>query len=141
MEKVLKPAALPVVNALAQECIESIYDIYVRQRTARGLVKAFLSVPNPVDLEPWRSLAADNTLGVLPEEIPVFLSQGMDDNLVRADVTVDYMRRLCGSGASVHMISLPGVGHGFIARDSTHRAVEWISDRFAGAPAPNDCAR
>src|SRR5579872_3294841 len=57
MAKVLKPAAVPVVNALAQECIESIYDIFVRQRPTRALEKAFLSVPNPLELEPWRSLA------------------------------------------------------------------------------------
>ncbi len=66
MERVLEAAAIPVVNLLAEECIESIFDIALRQLTARSLVKTFLSVPNPVDLEPWRSLAADNTPGVLP---------------------------------------------------------------------------
>lgn len=141
MEKVLKPTAIPVVNALAQECIESIYDIVVRQRTARALLNGFLSVPNPVDLEPWRSLAANNTPGVLPRDIPIFLAQGTSDTLVRPEVTADYMRHLCGLGSSVRMVSLPGVDHGFIARDSAGRAVEWIGNRFAGAPSPNDCGR
>ena len=89
MERVLEAAAIPVVNLLAEECIESIYDIALRQLTARSLEKTFLSVPNPVDLEPWRSLAADNTPGVLPAGIPVFLSQGTDDKLVRIDVMPD----------------------------------------------------
>ena len=28
---------------------------------------------------------------------------------------------------------MPGVNHGFIARDSAGAAVEWMSSRFAGA--------
>jgi acetyl esterase/lipase len=140
MAEVLKPAAIPVVDLLAEECIESIYDFFLRQRTARPLVTAFLSVPNPLALEPWRSLAADNTPGVLPNDIPVFLAQGTGDNLVRPAVTANYMNRLCQAGSRVRMLSLPGVGHAFIGRDSASRAVAWMSDRFAGAAAPNDCS-
>jgi len=139
MERVLEPAAIPAVNLLAEECIESAFDIVLRQRTAHALAKTFLSVPNPLDLEPWRSLAADNTPGVLPSGIPVFLSQGTDDNLVRSDVTRDYMGQLCRAGSSVSMVMLPGVNHGFIGRDSAGAAVDWIADRFAGKRPPNDC--
>jgi hypothetical protein len=34
---------------------------------------------------------------------------------------------------------MPGVGHGFIARDSAAAAIDWMADRFAGLRAPNDC--
>jgi acetyl esterase/lipase len=139
LERVLQPAAIPTVNLLAEECIESAFDIVLRQRTAQSLVKTFLSVPNPLDLEPWRSLAADNTPGVLPSGIPVFLSQGTDDNLVRSEVTRDYMGQLCRAGSSVSMVMLPGVNHGFIGRDSAGAAVDWMADRFAGKRPPNDC--
>jgi acetyl esterase/lipase len=139
MQRVVEAVAIPVVNQLAEECIESPYDLVVRQRTASSLKKTFLSVPNPLDLEPWRSLAARNTPGVLPSDIPVFLSQGEDDKLVRPNVTKDYMRRLCEAGSSVQLVMVPGVSHGFIARDSASRAVDWLSDRFAGADPPDDC--
>lgn len=139
MERVLKPQAMPVVNALAEECIESIYDLVVRRRTARPLAKTFLSVANPVDVEPWRSLAADNTPGVLPNKLPVFLAQGADDQLVRPDVTKDYMAKLCRAGSRVRMIVLPGADHGFIAHDSADAAVNWMAERFAGVPAPSNC--
>ncbi len=139
MERVLEAAAIPVVNLLAEECIESIYDIALRQLSARSLEKTFLSVPNPVDLEPWRSLAADNTPGVLPAGIPVFLSQGTDDKLVRIDVTKDYMGKLCRTGSRVSMVVLPGVNHGFAGRDSASAAVDWMADRFAGNGPPSDC--
>ena len=139
MQRVVQGAAIPVVNQLAEECIESPYDLVARQRTASSLKKTFLSVPNPLDLEPWRSLAAGNTPGVLPSDIPVFLSQGEDDKLVRPNVTKDYARQLCDAGSNVQLVMVPGVSHGFIARDSASRAVAWMSDRFAAARAPSDC--
>jgi acetyl esterase/lipase len=139
MQRVVEGAAIPVVNQLAEECTESPVDLVERQRTASSLKKTFLSVPNPLDLEPWRSLADRNTPGALPSDIPVFLSQGEDDKLVRPNVTKDYMRQLCDAGSSVQLVMVPGVSHGFIARDSASRAVEWMSDRFADARAPSDC--
>ena len=35
--------------------------------------------------------------------------------------------------------SLPGVNHGFAARDSAGMAVDWIAGRFANAAVPDDC--
>lgn len=140
MARVVTPAAIPVVNLLAEECIESIFDIFLRERAGRSLVRSFLSVPNPLDLEPWKSLAAQNTPGTLPSEIPVMLSQGGDDRLVRPQVTKDYMEHLCRAGSSVRMLFLPQANHGFIGRDSAGAAVGWIADRFAALRPPSDCA-
>ena len=140
IERAVEPAAIAVVNRLAEECIESIYDIMLRQRTARPLAETFLSIKNPVEVEPWRSLAAENTPGVLPGGIPIFLAQGTDDKLVRPEVTRDYMGRLCRGGSKVQMVLLPGIDHGFAARNSASAAVDWMADRFAGASAPSDCS-
>jgi len=139
MERVVRPAAVPVVNLLAGECLESIYDFLVRRKPSQLLAQGFFSVRNPVELEPWRSLAASNSPDVLPGDIPVFLSQGADDNLVRPNVTRNYMRGLCRAGSKVRMLLLPKINHGFIGRDSAGAAVDWMADRFAGAPAPDDC--
>jgi pimeloyl-ACP methyl ester carboxylesterase len=136
---VLDPVALPVVDRLADECIESIYDLVMRQRTERPLAQHFLSEQNLAGTEPWRTLLASNTPGVLPRDIPVFLAQGTADQLVRPDVTKDYMDRLCRSGTSVQMLSLPGVNHGWAASKATPAVIEWLHDRFAGAPVPSDC--
>jgi hypothetical protein len=39
------------------------------------------------------------------------------------------------------MMWVPGVGHGFVARDSANVAISWMMDRFAGRPAPSDCGK
>jgi acetyl esterase/lipase len=141
MAKVIEPAAMPAVDKLIGECIESIYDIWVRRKTERPLNSSFLSGEDVADREPWKTLLAANTPGVLPPEIPVFLAQGAADQLVRPAVTQAYMSKLCFAGSRVRFVLLPGVGHGAAARDSASQAVAWIADRFAGNPAPSDCAQ
>lgn len=139
IDKIVAPAAMPTVDRLAGECIESIFDILMRGETSKPLAQDFLTVVNPATLEPWRSLLVKNTPGTLPPSIPVFLAQGATDGLVRPQVTQDYMQRLCKAGSKVRLMMMPNVGHGFAGRDSADAAVAWMSDRFSGNAAPNDC--
>src|ERR1700758_2221906 len=141
IEKVVVPEAMPTVDRLADECIESIFDILARRRTEKPLEGEFLSVPNIAVVEPWHSLALHNTPGVVPPRIPLFLAQGTTDDIVRPEVTRAYMQRQCKAGGKVTMKWLPGVGPGFAAADSADAAVGWMMDRFAGEPAPSDCGR
>jgi len=141
IDDVVDPAALPVVDRLAGECIESIYDIMLRRRTARPLAQKFLSVKDFYTVEPWRSLMARNTPGALPPDVAIFLTQGGADELVRPQVTKDYMSALCRAGSRVRMLVLPKSNHGYIARDSAASAVAWVADRFAGAEPPSDCTQ
>ena len=66
---------------------ESIFDIRERRRTERPLEQNFLSVENIAVVEPWKTLAMRNTPGVLPSGIPLFLAQGVNDDLVLPEVT------------------------------------------------------
>lgn len=139
IDRVVHPAAIPVVDRLAEECIESIFDLLARQRTERPLESEFLSNPSFAGTEPWRTLIARNTPGPLPRTIPVFIAQGTADQLVRPQVTQNYVQRLCRGGSKVRFLSMPGVNHGFAARDSADVAMAWVGDRFASSAPPNDC--
>jgi alpha-beta hydrolase superfamily lysophospholipase len=141
IEKVVLPEAMPAVDQLANECIESVFDILARRRTEKPLERHFLSVANIATVEPWHSIAAHNTPGALPQGIPLFLAQGTTDDLVRPEVTRAYMQRQCKAGSKVTMMWLPNVGHGLVAADSANAAVGWMMDRFAGHPAPSDCGK
>lgn len=139
IDRVVNAAALPTVDRLAGECIESVYDILRRRAPAQALAQEFLSVTNFYTTEPWHSLMTGNTPATLSPEIPVFLAQGSADGLVRPQVTRNYMRRLCSAGSRVQWDFMPGVNHGFIGHDSAAAAVDWMTNRFAGLPAPSDC--
>lgn len=139
MDKIVAPAAMPTVNRLAEECIESVFDIILRGETSKPLAQDFLTVANPATLEPWRSLLVKNTPETLPPSIPVFLAQGSADGLVRPQVTQNYMQRLCRAGSRVSFLMMPNVSHGFAGRDSADAATAWMADRFAGLAAPSNC--
>lgn len=140
IQDVVMPSAMPTIDLLAQECIESVFDLETRRITERPLQRNFLSVSSPTDVEPWRSLLARNTPGILPPKIPVFLAQGTTDTIIRPQVTQNYMQRLCKAGSRVRLFIMPGVGHGLAAERSARAAVAWMADRFADAPVPSDCA-
>lgn len=139
MDRIIAAGAVPTVNRLAGECIESIFDILMRGETSKPLAQDFLTIANPATIEPWRTLLVNNTPGPLPPSIPVFLAQGSTDSLVRPQVTQDYMRHLCNAGSRVSLLMMPNVGHGFAGRDSANAAVAWMADRFAGNAAPSNC--
>src|SRR5271168_3869755 len=141
IDKVVLPEAIPTVDQLAGECIESIFDIVARRQTEKPLEQHFLSVANIATVEPWHTLAADNTPGPLPASMPLFLAQGTTDNIVAPDVTRAYMQRQCKAAGKLTMMWVPGVGNGLVARDSANAAVAWMMDRFAGQPAPSDCGK
>ncbi len=139
IDRVVEPYAMAVVERLAGECIESIYDIVRRRAPTRSLEQAFLAQQDFYRTEPWYSLMTKNTPSTLPPHIPVFLAQGGKDGLVRPQVTQSYMKRLCAAGSKVQWFFMPNVNHGFAAHNSASLAVQWMSDRFAGAGPPNDC--
>ncbi len=136
---VIAPDAMPTVDRLANECIESLFDILARDDTSKPLATSFLAVPNPAVIEPWRSLLGANSPGVLPPAIPVFIAQGEADQLVRPAVTRDYEQRLCRDGSRVSYHPMPNVNHGDAGNASAAMAVSWMADRFNGRAAPNDC--
>ena len=139
ISKIVDPHAIPVMDRLAHECIEGPFDLVARQRTEKPLEQHFLTVEGPASVEPWHSLLEKNTPGALPPEIPVFLAQGTTDQIIRPDVTRNYMGKLCTAGSKVRMLMMPNIGHGRAAQASTMQAVNWIADRFAGEAPPNDC--
>ncbi len=139
MTPVVTPQAVPIIDRLANLCIERWFDIFRRRRSTLGLERNFLAVDSLSDVEPWRRLLAENTPGPMPSDIPVFIAQGGADNLVRLSVTTAYVDRLCRGGSQVWFELLPRTGHTFIARDAARDAVGWIAARFAQQTPPSDC--
>jgi pimeloyl-ACP methyl ester carboxylesterase len=141
MADVVTPQAEPVIDRLANLCVERWFDVLARRGPTRALEKSFLRVDNLADREPWRTLLEENSPALLPPDIPVFLAQGSADGLVRPSVTEAYRSRLCRNGSRVDFVLLPGVGHAFVARDVAGMAVAWLAGRFAGEPAPTNCSQ
>src|SRR6201996_1761066 len=139
ISRIVNPSAMPAIDRLAHECIEGPFDLIARQRTEKPLEQHFLEVEAPSQVEPWRSLLAKNSPGPLPPDLPVFLAQGSNDEIIRPDVTRNYMGGLCKAGSKVRFVALPGIGHGRAAQARTREVVEVIAARLTGSAPPNDC--
>jgi pimeloyl-ACP methyl ester carboxylesterase len=141
LAEIVDSRATPTLDRLARVCIEGPFDLTARQKIGQALNQHFLKVDQPADIEPWHSLLQKNSASILPPEIPVFLAQGTTDQIINPNVTREYMKKLCSGGSKVKMVVLPNIGHGRAAQASTMAAVSWMTDRFVGVPAPDDCIR
>lgn len=140
LSRIVQPEAMPIVDRLAADCIESLTDILRRLGPTKALERRFLVDDDFGARQPWRSLLARNTPGLLPRNVPVFIAQGTSDTLVRPQVTRDYASKLCRAGSAVQFDALQGVGHLPAAQDSADAAIAWMDERFQGKRAPSDCA-
>lgn len=139
LDRLVAASDQPAVETLAHVCFDPPMDSDTQPPDA-AMPDAGYKMLNPIGkTQPWSSLAALNTAGVLPAGVPAFLAQGSADTTIAPEVTADYMARLCKAGVSVRMVEKPGFVHRLIAREAADEAVRWIGDRFAGLPAPSDC--
>jgi pimeloyl-ACP methyl ester carboxylesterase len=79
----VEPSAIAAMDRLATGCIETIFDLLERRSEERPLEKTFLSSSDISSVEPWKSILTDNSAGLTPRDIPVFIAQGMTDDIVR----------------------------------------------------------
>lgn len=70
LDGIVATGAMPAVDALASECIESVYDMFARSRSQGPLASKFLDVKDITAVEPWRSLLRQNVPGALQRDIP-----------------------------------------------------------------------
>lgn len=138
LEGVVDDTATPAFEKTARQCMESIHEFEVIEQVEAPLQQEFLAT-DPTKIEAWRQIMDRNTPGREPSGVPVFLAQGTADTTVLPEITARFMETLCRHGAKVDYNGYEGVTHTFIGRDSARDAVAWMADRFAGAPAPNDC--
>ncbi|HEY5795712.1 MAG TPA: alpha/beta fold hydrolase [Bosea sp. (in: a-proteobacteria)] len=139
LDKIVAAPAVPIVDALAADCIESLSDILRRLRPTEALERRFLTDERFAARQPWRGLLARNTPGPLPASVPVYIAQGTSDTLVRPQVTRDYANSLCRAGSPVRFDALEGVGHLPAAENSADTAVDWMEERFLGKPPASNC--
>ena len=133
------PPAMPVFEQLAHDCIESVAEFAAIENAEKPLNREPFLKGDPTEIEPWKSIMEKNTPGQAPAGAPVFLAQGGADTTVRPEITKQFGEVLCKQGTRVDFVLLPGVTHTFAAKDSVGQALNWITDRFKGAPPPSVC--
>lgn len=139
LDSVLDEGAEARFEKVAESCIQSISQMLKLLKLAQPLKKAFLKT-DPVQQPAWRELMQQNSPGALPIKVPVFIAQGTGDTTVKPEITEKFAKALCASGTPVTLRLMKNASHSYAAEKSAYAAVLWLTDRFKGRPAPNDCA-
>lgn len=128
------------------------YDNYQRianqcitQATLGGLTRTKLHQQifntDLVKVPVWRTAAQDQTAPTLAPSQPLMVAESLDDQVVLPDTTALYMHDACAADSKLTTLWLSGVGHIQLAGVISPQVMGWISDRFAGLPAGNNCDR
>jgi pimeloyl-ACP methyl ester carboxylesterase len=136
LSNVLTPVALRSYQPTAQLCI---IDAAVGGVVREGLLhEKFFSI-DPTTIPAWRGPMAANTAPLPPAGVPLFIAQGLADEVVLPNTTALLVQRYCAAGAPLTTFWDPGAGHGQIATAAGPMFASWLADRAAGKPQQLSC--
>ena len=133
VSQVLTPQALAdsdkIVNS---ECYDDVL-------TAFKKPVAQVIAQNPNDVAPFPEIMANSTAGRRPTVAPVFVFQGLGDDVVYKIFTDMYAKDSCATGNTLLYRTYSGIDHYHEVKSSETDVVSWIDARVAGDPAPSNC--
>lgn len=125
-------AGLPEVRN--QACLEAAGALLAHAPMDQLLKSGWADVPAVV------RFARVNTPDTTPGYGPILLLQGTADRTIPASLTQQADVKLCRLGDTVQYQTYAGMDHDPLVDASFRDQVRWIAARFAGKPAPTNCA-
>lgn len=129
LHEIVAPQALPVIDRLAELCLQTPAQMLAVVPEAELLKIRFVESP-PWETEPWSTILADNTPGAVTIDAPVLIAQGAADPLVVPPVQRAFVDGWCASGQKIEYREYPGVGHLDAGHAAAHDVVEWSVARI-----------
>jgi pimeloyl-ACP methyl ester carboxylesterase len=129
LDSILSPAAVAALPTMANFCL--LTQNSALHKVADPLVGSFLS-GDPETTQPWASLLAANTPGAAALPVPLYVAQGLDDQLVRPSSTAAFVAHEKQLGTAVTYDAIPGATHGTIADKALPSVLTWFAG-LAGA--------
>lgn len=123
VEKILTPQAvalLPRMNALC--LLTNIPELHA---IGQPLVGHFTTA-DPTTTLPWARLLAENSAGAVPFAAPLFVAQGLSDELVRPTDTDRFVQHESAIGIHVTEERISFATHGTIAYLAVPAMIEWL---------------
>jgi pimeloyl-ACP methyl ester carboxylesterase len=125
---ILTPEALAIVPEMNELCLLS--DIGTLHRIGQPLVGDFTR-SDPTTTAPWDGLLAANSAGSAAFDAPLFLAQGLEDELVVPADTAEFAAHEASLGIRVTYQEIPFATHGTVAYLAIPGLLQWL-DRVVG---------
>lgn len=133
---ILTPAGATATPQMAALCLLSQNkQIHV---IADPLIGGYVT-SDPSTTEPWKTMLAENSAGSQPMTVPVFVGQGLADELVKPQATEDYVTLLCSQQTTVSFHRYQGVNHGFAAYAALPDMLGWLTTVTSGEMPRSTC--
>ncbi len=139
VNQVLVPTAPLVFERLAKFCNDGQAGLARLLNAAQPLEREGFLKGDVMKLPRFARLIEENTPGRTPIRAPIFIAQGTSDYVIKPASTARFTQRICKQRTAVRLMSVLGGTHTSTQKRAAPAAVDWIADRFAGRPAPNDC--
>jgi hypothetical protein len=130
---ILTPSALAQANKLVStKCYEDVLNAFnkpVDQVIAH----------NPLDVPGFAELFTKDSAGNVATAAPMFVYQGLSDDVVYKIFTDKYVKTACALGDTINYQTFSGKDH-YEENDAAQTDIlAWMKDRLAGAPPPSNC--
>ncbi|MFC8682830.1 lipase family protein [Microbacterium ureisolvens] len=129
IDGILTPAARQIVPRMNQLCLLS--NISKLHEIGQPLVGDF-TTSDPTTTEPWATLFAQNSAGATAFDAPLFLAQGLDDELVVPRDTAEFAQHEATLGIDVTYHEIPFADHGTVAYLALPAMLRWLDGVSAG---------
>jgi hypothetical protein len=138
LASVVDPPARSLVRDIGSRCIATTDQGLTDIPEVLALQTTFLST-DPSTAPGWSQHLRENSAGDASTPIPLLVSQGLDDALVRPEVTTAYVRAQCAAGANIQFDTYPGVGHFEVRTVAAPTVRDWLVARLRGEPLEPGC--
>jgi acetyl esterase/lipase len=137
IDEVMTGLARQDYKAIAQQCVL----VAGLEGVLRGdLGQRFFST-DPTSVASWRAVLALNTVPLPPARLPVFIAQGLSDEVVLPDTSTLLAQQYCRAGVPLTADWISGMGHVKVADAAGPRLSDWLADRFGDIPAGSNCGQ
>ena len=133
LQEVLTAKGLAQLPTLSKGCFDYLMNALDKFQI-QELVKA-----DPFTIPTWQPLLEENDPNsfTTATKIPLLILQGGSDEQIPPVSTQLLAAHLCSVGDTVQRWIYPGLSHTGVIPVSTQDMIQWISERFAGTPAPS----
>jgi hypothetical protein len=129
---VLTPAAVAKAKIVDEKCYGTVLNAF-KQPVDQVIAH------NPAQVPPFPQLMAADTPGKTPTKAPMFVYQGLSDDVVYKVFTDQYVQKACALGNTVEYKTFSGKDH-YEENDAAEKDVlEWMQARLASVAAPSTC--
>lgn len=134
------PAGLAMLKDMGTRCLLGTLEGQPEMLTPYVFKKGsqYLKDPNFLDLPEMQAIGAENNLGSRPPKAPMYIFEGMLDEVMPLADVDQLVKTYCAQGQKVQYRRVPLGDHVTLAL-SPGASMRYVLDRLDGKPAPDTC--